>query len=37
MYTYCAHRKQSRKGVKRGTLEMAANCFTTDLIEKEMS
>ena len=35
MQTYCAYRKQSGKGVKQGTLEMDANYFTTELMEKK--
>ena len=35
MLTYCAYRKQRRKGVKQETLEVDANYFTTELIEEK--
>ena len=31
-----AYRKQTVKGVKRGTLEVAANYFTMEFMEEEM-
>ena len=33
---YCAYRKQSGKGVKRGTFDVAANYSTMELIKEEM-
>ena len=33
---YCAYRKQSGKGVKRGTSEVAANYSTIKLMKKEL-
>ena len=34
MWIYCAYREQSGKRVKRGTMEVAANCSTTEQMEK---
>ena len=33
---YCAYRKQSGKGEKRGTLEVAVNYSTTELMEEKV-
>ena len=33
----CAYRRQSGKGVKQGTLEVDANYFTAELMEKKCS